>query len=101
VAARTVAAAHQAHTAAAAAHQARTAAAPAVVVHTQAAQVAAAQVAAAQVAAAQPFLHFCGSACGFCADQLCDLASRCATVQAAPLQSASPLLVCKTAGAAS
>ena len=35
VAARTVAAAHQAHTAAAAAHQARTAAAPAVVVHTQ------------------------------------------------------------------
>jgi hypothetical protein len=96
VAARTVAAAHQAHTAAAAAHQARTAAAPAVVVHKQAVQ-----VAAAQVAAAQPFLHFCGSACGFCADQLCDLASRCATVQAAPLQSASSLLVCKTAGAAS
>ena len=93
VAARTVAAAHQAHTAAAA-HQARTAAAAAhqataVVVHTQ----------AAQVAAAQPFLHFCGSA--FYEDQVCDLASRCATVQAAPLHSASSSLVCTTAGAAS
>jgi len=92
VAARTVAA-RQAHTAAAA-RQARTAAAAAhqataVVVHTQ----------AAQVAAAQPFLHFCGSA--ICADQVCDLASRCATVQAAPLHSASSSLVCTTAGAAS
>ena len=76
------AAAHQARTAAAAAHQAT-----AVVVHTQAAQV------------AQPFLHFCGSA--FYEDQVCDLASRCATVQAAPLQSASSWLVCTTAGAAS
>ena len=63
--------------------------ATAVVVHTQ----------AAQVAAAQPFLHFCGSA--ICADQVCDLASRCGTVQAAPLQSASSSLVCTTAGAAS
>ena len=92
MAARTVAA-RQAHTAAAA-HQARTVAAvvhqaTAVVVHTQ----------AAQVAAAQPFLRFCGSA--FYEVQVCDLASRCATVQAAPLQSASSWLVCTTAGAAS
>ena len=101
------AAAHQAHTAAAA-HQARTAAEQAAAAHTAAAQVAAAQVAAAhmeaaQVAAAQAAssLHFYDSASVICGGLACDLASRCATAPADPLQSASSWLACKTGGAAS
>ena len=100
VAAAQAAAAHQARTAAAA-HQARTAAEQAAVAHTEAAQVAVARTEVAQDVAGQPFLHFCGSAFEFCGDQACDLASRCATAPADPLQSASSWLACKTAGAAS
>ena len=98
--ARTAAAAHQARTAAAA-HQARTAAEQAAVAHTEAAQEVAVHTEVAQEVAAQPFLNFCGSEFEFCGDQACDLASRCATAPADPLQSASSWLACKTAGAAS
>ena len=86
---------------AAAAHQARTAAEQAAVAHTEAAQEVAVHTEVAQEVAAQPFLNFCGSAFEFCGDQACDLASRCATAPADPLQSASSWLACKTAGAAS
>ena len=99
-AAAQAAAAHQARTAAAA-HQARTAAEQAAVAHTEAAQEVAVHTEVAQEVAAQPFLNFCGSAFEFCGDQACDLASRCATAPADPLQSASSWLACKTAGAAS
>ena len=100
MAAAQAAAAHQARTAAAA-HQARTAAEQAAVAHTEAAQEVAAHTEVAQEVAAQPFLNFCGSVFEFCGDQACDLASRCATALADPLQSASSWLACKTAGAAS